>query len=265
MRIAIITGASSGLGRDFALQLAASEDLDAFWLVARRRDRLEALAPLLGRGRGRVFAVDLTDAAGRRELFDALDADKPDVRWLVNNAGFGKVGTFDEVDVDVQTEMIDLNVRALTELTQRALPYCSRGSQIVQVASTAGFAPMPGSAVYAATKAYVLSLANALAFELRPRGIHVTAVCPGPVATEFQQIALSTLGPAPSSIPAIEAGSAAVVSQALRDARRGKLMSIYGRAMKAYDVASRILPRRLVIAGTERIKSGQRRRAELAE
>ncbi|MBU6163152.1 MAG: SDR family NAD(P)-dependent oxidoreductase, partial [Myxococcales bacterium] len=176
MNIAIVTGASAGLGEEFARQLNATADLDEIWLIARRSDRLHALAEELTRTRSRVLALDLTSAADLQTFRTTLDTVKPRVRWLVNNAGFGKMGAFDSVATEKNLEMIDLNVRALTELTQRVLPYMPADSQIVQVASSAGFSPMTHFAVYAATKAYVVHFSQALGAELRPRGIRVTAV-----------------------------------------------------------------------------------------
>lgn len=243
MNVAIVTGASSGLGWEYAKQLAPRREVDEVWLVARRRDRLEELAATLVGAEGRVFAIDLTDSAQTKELFDALEQEQPNVAWLVNNAGFGAIGRFEDIDVDKHLTMIDLNVRSLTELTQRALPYCVPGSRIVQVASSAGFAPLGNFAVYAASKAYVLNFSNALASELAPKNITVTAVCPGPVDTEFSSLAhLDGEDKAPDFIYA-KPGD--VVRKSIADARKGKLNSVYGATMKAWSALSGLVPRRL--------------------
>ena len=142
--------------------------------------------------------------------------------------------------------MIDLNVRVLTEITQRALPFCGRGSHIVQVGSTAGFMPLTNFAVYAASKAYVVNFSNALAQELKPRGITVTAVCPGPVETEFLEVA-STNGSKMQAPDAVLAKAHKVVEKAIADSRDGKLNSIYGGSIKAFSVLSRFIPRNVAL------------------
>lgn len=188
-RVALITGASEGLGAEFA-RLFAERGHDVA-LVARRRDRLDALAGEIaaeGRPKPIVIELDLArpDAADR--LVEALAAENAAVEYLVNNAGYGLTGPFDALPAADQLAMIDLNVRALTALAHRFLPdlRATRGGMI-NVASIAGFAPGPGMAVYYASKAYVLSFSEALAEEMRPHGVRVTALCPGPVVTGFQR------------------------------------------------------------------------------
>ena len=243
MNIAIVTGASSGLGWEYAKQLAPRPEVDEIWLVARRRERLEELSQKLVGAEGRVFATDLTDPEQTAELYDALEREKPTIAWLVNNAGFGAIGPFEEIDIDTHLTMIDLNVRALTKLTYRALPYCTAGSRILQIASSAGFGPLGNFAVYAASKSYVLNFSNALATELAPRDIHVTAVCPGPVATEFSSIAHRD--GVDKSPEFINAKPGDVVRKSISDARKGKLNSVYGATMKAWAALSGLIPRRL--------------------
>ncbi|MGM0556653.1 MAG: SDR family NAD(P)-dependent oxidoreductase [Myxococcota bacterium] len=243
MRVAIVTGASSGLGWEYAKQLAPRKEVDEVWLIARRRDRLEELATHLVGAEGRPFSVDLTDEEQLAGLFDRLEREEPEITWLVNNAGFGKYGLFDDFSVDTNLRMIDLNIRALTEITQRALPYCRPGSRILQVASSAGFAPLAKFAVYAATKAYVLNFSNALAAELADRDIGVTAVCPGPVDTEFQAVAEA---PGGDDLPVtLSARAPDVVRHSIADARKGRYNSVYGASMSAWQALSGIVPRRV--------------------
>ncbi|TXD36466.1 SDR family NAD(P)-dependent oxidoreductase [Lujinxingia vulgaris] len=252
MNIAIITGASAGMGRHFALQFDGRADIDEIWLVARRKERLEALAGELKQTRGRVFAVDLCDEDALNAFFATLDEEAPSITWLINNAGFGKIGRFDQVPVSTNLQMIDLNIRALTEITQRALPFCKKGSHIVQVASSAGFLPITNFAVYAASKAFVVNFSNALSRELKPRGIGVTAVCPGPVQTEFFNVAASH-GGTKAGPDGVMADPEHVVARAIKDAERHHLNSVYGLSIKAFILLTRFLPRQLAIRATERI------------
>ncbi|MEM0989627.1 MAG: SDR family oxidoreductase [Pseudomonadota bacterium] len=181
---ALITGASSGIGLELAkLHAQAGGDLV---LVARREDALEALASELTYSHGvsvQVVAVDLTQPDAAARVHDAA----PHIDILINNAGFGALRSFADQSLETQLAMISLNVRALTDLTHRYLAsMCAQGGgRILNVASTAGFLPSPGMATYFATKAYVVSFSQALAQELRGSGITVTALCPGPVRTEF--------------------------------------------------------------------------------
>ncbi|AWV89835.1 SDR family NAD(P)-dependent oxidoreductase [Bradymonas sediminis] len=254
MNIAIVTGASSGLGWEYAKQLAPRAEVDEVWLLARREERLLELAGDLIGAEGRVFAVDLCDPTQLAEFFEKLEGEQPTISWLVNCAGYGKMGRFVDIDVEAHLGMVDLNIRALTEITQRALPYCTRGSKIVQVASSAGFSPMGNFAVYAASKAYVLHFANALSAELAADGITVTAVCPGPVATEFIEIA---------NMEALKAGAPDftiaqapdVVRKSIADARKGRMTSVYGATMKAWGALSGVVPRRLTSWATARFRA----------
>jgi short-subunit dehydrogenase len=190
---ALVTGASSGLGAEFANQLAPFAD--SLILVARRGDRLKELADSLQRIHPRLdvrcFSADLINAEKRHALIDWLESEKLEVNFLINNAGLGDHGEFESSDWNRVQEMLDLNITALTHLTHllvNRLIVGGRGA-ILNVSSVAGFFPLPQMAVYAATKAYVTSFSEALAMELRPKGITVTALCPGPVPTEFFDIA----------------------------------------------------------------------------
>jgi uncharacterized protein len=243
MDIAIITGASSGLGREFALQLD-KVGLDEMWLVARRSDRLNALAGA-ARTRCRTMPLDLADGASLETLVRALADERPSVKWLVNSAGIGKVGMFADSARDDQLRLIDVNARALSQVTHAVIPYMSAGSCLVQLSSLTGFAPVGGSAVYAATKAYVTSFSLALAAELRPRGIHVTAVCPGPVRSEFSAIAHAGSA-VHKTMFTNGADPAPVVRLAIADARRGKRLSIYGLRARLTHLVTRLLPHALI-------------------
>lgn len=174
--IALITGASSGLGREFA-RLLAREAVDELWLVARRGERLRELSAELAVP-CRIFVLDLTQEASLEELSAALSAEPPVVRYLVNAAGFGRIGMAADIGAATTGRMIALNCRAAAELTERALPYMERGSRVLEIASCAAFQPIPYLAAYAATKAFLLRYSRALAAEVAARGITVTAICP---------------------------------------------------------------------------------------
>lgn len=188
--IIIITGASSGMGMEFAKQLDKKlKRIDEFWLVARRKDRLEKLDSIL-RHKCRIFDVDLMNEEEVKRIEDTLNGEcEYRIRMLVNCAGFGLVGQFKDLEKKEQLEMIDLNCKALTEMTYICVPHMDRQSRIIQLASVAAFLPQKNFAIYAASKSYVLSFSRALNEELRDMDITVTAVCPGPVDTEFFETA----------------------------------------------------------------------------
>jgi short-subunit dehydrogenase len=195
MPAAMITGASTGIGREYAY-LCAQEGYDVV-LVARAEAKLQALASDIREKTGRqayVFARDLSKPMAATELFNDVVCTKIDVNVLINNAGFGLVGKFWELDANEQMEMVQLNMNALTMLSRHFLPSMiaqGRG-MILNVASTAAFQPGPLMAVYFATKAYVVSLSEALHNEAKDFGVQVTCLCPGPTATEFDKRAKMT-------------------------------------------------------------------------
>ena len=194
-KIIVVTGASSGMGVCFARQLAC-EKPDELWIVARRKDRLENLKKEIESEKSvkvRVVDIDVSGSEGARRFKAILDVERNsgdfEISVLVNNAGFGTYGEFADTDTDREMEMVDLNCTSLTGITGFALPYMKKGSRIINTARLASFLPLGNFAVYGASKAYVLSLSVALAAELKPRGISVTALCPGPVSTEFANVA----------------------------------------------------------------------------
>jgi len=243
---ALITGASSGIGREFARQLAKCAR--RIVLVARRSERLANLRDeLLNQNPNldvHVRVVDLTDNAQIESLIDSLARDKVDVDLLINNAGLGDSGPFATSDPIRNEQMALVNVMALTSLTRRLLPHmvAKRRGGILNISSSAGFLPIPGDAVYAATKAYVTSFSEALRAELRGTGVTVCAVCPGPVRTEFQEVAKR-----PGGQP--EMGSKSFVVSVWQVARAGlaaleadRPVVIPGFAMKFAMFLSRLMP-----------------------
>ena len=236
--VTLITGASAGLGVEFARLCAARGD--ELVLVARRRDRLEDLAGEI-QGRVHVFDMDLSKPDAPRTLIDKVQGEGLTVATLINNAGFGGGGLFAASSPERQTEMIDLNVRALTQLSRFVLaPMLQRRrGAILNVASTAAFQPGPGAAVYFATKAYVLSFTEALHQELKSSGIKVSALCPGATATEFGVVA----GYQGRQLERFKASPRAVAQAGLDGLERNKAVVIPGLGNKATAQASRFLPR----------------------
>lgn len=252
-RIAIVTGASSGMGQELIRQIVSKYDeLDEVWAVARRTDKVVNLSIELAMDyqveAGKVVAMplDLLSKEHRASLKKALEKDKPEVMILGNVAGIGFSGCFDELAGSEMSDTIELNCTALTELTHMCIPYMHEGAKIIQFASAAAFMPQPGFAVYAATKAYVLSFSRALGSELKKRGISVTAVCPGPVNTEF--IDKANKGTELSVYKRlVMAEPEKVVAKAVRDAEKGKSMSVYGLSMKCSLMLSKLLPHGLLM------------------
>ncbi len=191
MNIAIVTGASSGMGREFVLQLSQYVTVDEIWVIARRTAALESLkeetaVPV------RPIALDLTDSKSFDAFAAILAGEKPNVKLLVNAAGFGKFGAYHKVSLEDDAKMIDLNCKALVLMTRITLPYMERGSHVLQLDSLSAFQPVPYITTYGATKAFVLSYSRAMNRELKKQGIRMMAMNPGWVKTEFFNHATQT-------------------------------------------------------------------------
>ena len=188
MQIAVITGASAGIGREFVYSVDRRYELDEIWVIARRAERLEALSTNC-RNRIKPISMDLTDPAELERYRGMLESEKPEIRLLVNSAGCGVFGPFEEKELDKLLGSVQLNSVALTAMCHMSLPYMKKGDSIINVGSNSSWQPVPYQAVYGASKSYVLSFSRAIGRELRPRGIHVMCVCPGWIRTEFQEYA----------------------------------------------------------------------------
>lgn len=253
MNIAIITGASSGLGEEFALQIdSLFHNLDEIWLIARRKQRLEKLAGMLGT-KAKVIQLDVADDMQMQLFQEVLDIASPTIRILVNCAGYGLMGPFEELSLVEQLGMVKVNCEALTRMTHICLPFMKKNSRIIQLASSAAFVPQINFAVYAASKSYVLSFSRALGEELRKRRIYVTAVCPGPVETEFFDIAErygTTL--AVKKMTIVQADR--VVRDALRASFHKKPMSVCSLPIQAFLGISKVLPHSVIMGVMRRLK-----------
>ena len=222
MKTAIITGASSGLGREFARQLTdIFPEIECCWLIARREDRLEEIAREMVGVETVCLPLDLCDSMSFTTLQEKLAAVKPEVAILINNAGCGYLGRMGETETAVQTRMVDLNVRAMTAMTNLVIPYMPAGGRILNTSSIASFCPTPRMTVYGASKAYVSSFTVGLSEELKRRDITVTAVCPGPMKTEFLDVgSITGRSPAFEYLPYCD--QVRVAAGALRAAKAGR-------------------------------------------
>ena len=243
MKIAIVTGASNGMGREFA-RILDTQGLEEIWAVGLEEDNLKQLQAELSTPI-RIFAVDLTNG-GLEEIIEKMQAEQPDVRWLVNAAGFGKFGRYDEIPVSESTNMVRLNCECLVSLTEHALPFMHEGAKIAQFSSVAAFQPTPFQNVYAATKAFVHSYARALNVELKPRKILVTAVCPFWTNSAFFDRAERQGERVVQKMIALYEPKD-VVKKAFNDMQKGKDFSMYGFKARSQTRLVKLLPVKLVM------------------
>ncbi|MBO5106478.1 MAG: SDR family NAD(P)-dependent oxidoreductase [Clostridia bacterium] len=247
MSIEIITGASSGIGSELTKQLENyAEGIDEIWAIARRENLLEDLKtktkiPL------KPIALDLTDLKSIETLEQMLKVSGKEVGVLINCAGYGKFGSYADIENSAALGMIDLNCRALVGITNIALPFMKRGAKILQICSISSFQPLPLMSVYAASKVFVLNYSRALWTELKPRGITVTALCPGWVDTAFFKTATDTKNPKAVTKYTFMQTPERVVKQGLRAMQKGRMLSIVGKQNKILYVLNKILPVKLVM------------------
>lgn len=238
MKIAVITGASAGIGREFVYAVDKYDTFDEIWVIARRRERLEELAAKC-RNPIRPIALDLSDLGSIDEYKALLEKEQPQIGILVNAAGCGVFGPFEEKELDKLLASARLNSLALTAMCHVSLPYMTSGSSIVNMGSNSAWQPVPYQAVYGASKSYVLSLSRALWRELRPKGIHVMCVCPGWIKTEFQQVAHHD-----EYIRYVDKwyGPDEVAAQAMQDLKKKKSVSILGHPVRRQVRLVKLLP-----------------------
>lgn len=243
MKIAVVTGASSGMGRDFVYALDKDEEYDEIWVVARRRERLEEFCGKL-RAEVRIFALDLGDMDSIEVLANAYKAENVKIKTLVNAAGFGRFCKFEDESLEVYYNMIDLNVKATLGIVYSAMEYMDDNSQIYLMGSMSSFQPVPYINVYGASKAFVLSFARALNAEMRNKTVRVMAVCPLWVKTEFFDRAVSD-----NTISYYNRvyKSEDVVKAALKDMKKNKDVSVFGLGAKLQLLGVKLLPHKLIM------------------
>jgi len=246
MKIAIVTGASSGMGRQFVLQLKNYVQVDEVWAIARRKDALESLEKECG-VKVRPISLDLCEEESFRTMEKLLSEEKPDVKLLVNAAGFGKFGAYHKVSLTDESRMIDLNCKALLLMTRLVIPYMAPGSHILQLDSLSAFQPVPYITTYGATKAFVLSYSRSMNRELKSKGIRVMAMNPGWVKTEFFSHAFQTNeGEVQYFDRLYEADE--VVATGLKDLYKSKKdYSIHGFPVKFQVFLVKLVPHRFVM------------------
>ena len=251
--IAVITGASSGMGAEFARQIAALSEVEELWLIARRADRLEALGKELQKP-VRCLPLDLNSADAPDTLAAKLSEENADVRLFVHAAGFGKYGSYLDLTREEVDGMIDVNLRSTVHTTYAVLPFMSRGGRVILLGSASAFQPLPYFNMYASTKAFVVHFSRALHVELKDRGISVTAVCPGFVRTEFFSVAKQTKNPDACNnfSPMYEPED--VIKKALHDSARGKDLSVLGFTTNIRRIGAKLLPTSWSVATWLKIK-----------
>ena len=247
MKIAIVTGASSGMGREFVRQLSAYVQVDEIWAIARRQDALEALkaeAPVPVR----PVVLDLLEKESFDKIRAMLEAEQPDIRLLVNAAGFGKFGAYHKTSIEEDCRMIDLNCKALLVMTRLCIPYMQSGGHILELDSLSAFQPVPYITTYGATKAFVLSYSRAMNRELKEKGIRVMAMNPGWVKTEFFRHAFQSNSDSEVQYFDRLYEAADVVKTGLHDLYRTKKdCSIHGFPVKMQVFLVKLVPHRFVM------------------
>lgn len=247
MKIAVITGASSGLGTEYAKAVDKQRpDIDEIWLLARREDKLLEVASLL-KTKTRTVKCDITNNDQLNDFVALLKSENAEIKLLINNAGFGKLGYFYDISTTDNAGMIRLNCEALTVMTSIALPFMKEQSEIINTCSIASFAPNSRMAVYSSTKAFVMSFSRALRAELKSRKINVLSVCPGPMETEFLSLAGIGKGDSKTFDTLPRDNAQKVAEHSLKASKKKKAVFCDHIFYKFYRVVSKILPTSLVM------------------
>lgn len=239
--IGIITGASSGLGAELYKELQ-KEALDEIWIIARRKERLEELVSGFGTIQTRIIPMDITLNENMVLLDSLLKEEAYNVRFLFNNAGFGVIGNVIDATYELQGSMVALNVKAFTEITTIVLKHMYRGACIVNTCSIASFVPNARMSVYSATKAYVMSYTRSLRYELKKKKINVTAICPGPMNTEFLAVAGIEAGVSKTFDTLPRCNVAKTAKKGIKAAKRGRCIYTPHAFYKFYRVLAKLLP-----------------------
>ena len=240
-KIAILTGATGGLGREFLKQIL-KEEIDEVWAIARNEQKLSELRKEYGE-KVIPMSIDLSELQGIEQIKNVLDEKKPQVMYLINNAGLAKMGNYKDFDIEEIDKTINVNCKAPVMLAQICIPYMGKGSKILNISSASAFQPNPYINLYAASKVFERSYSRALNVELDGTGITSTAVCPGWIDTELLQ---KEINGKKVRFPGLVTPDK-VVRQAIKDAKKGKDMSVCSLYVKCQHVNVKLLPQRLVM------------------
>ena len=244
--IIVVTGASSGMGKDFVKQIEQKEKVDEIWVLARREDRLIELQKDV-QTKIVPIAIDLSDMEQIKVYKQKLEEECPNVVILANCSGFGKFDHFENIPLETELNMIDLNVKAVVAMTNYTIPYMSKGGKIINIASCSAFQPIPYINIYASTKAFLLHFSRALNVELKYKGISVTAVCPFWTKTEFFDRAVNKDKKDFVVKYSVIYDSQKVIEKAIKDAYKGKDVSVYGGKNNLQRLLVKSLPHKLVM------------------
>lgn len=244
-QIAIVTGANGGLGKEFVKLLTEQKELDEIWAIARNQEKLALLSAECGE-KIHSISMDLSDRTSYEELQRQLEENRVTVKYLINNAGFAKFCSYDDISIEESLNMIDLNIGAVVALGLLCIPYMEKGSHIINIASQASFFPLPYQNIYSSTKAFVRNYTRALHVELKEKGISATAVCPGWMKTDL--FARGVIG-APKGTKNFSGMVTpdVVAKKALADAKKGKDISVYGLYVKFTHLLSKLMPQKMMM------------------
>lgn len=243
--IAIVTGASGGMGVEFVKLLTKKTELDEIWIIARNAEKLERVKNKFG-SKIKCFPMDLSDVAGIKKFGDNQELENCNIKYLINNAGFAKFCSYGDLSIDESVNMIDLNISSVVAMGLVCIPYMTQGSHIINIASQAAFQPLPYQNIYSSTKSFVRNYTRALNVELKDKEITATAVCPGWMKTGLFDRALIGAKKATGNFVGMVTPDV-VAKKAISDADRGKDMSVYSAYVKMCHLIAKILPQRVMM------------------
>ena len=244
-RIAIVTGAGGGLGSEFVKLLNTDSNIDEIFVLGRNEEKLNALAGRYG-NKVKPYIIDLSDRNQIKEFEKYLKEQSVDIKILINNAGYAKFCAYDDISIEQSLDMIDVNVSAVVALSLVCIPFMNKGSHIINIASQAGFQPVPYMNIYASSKVFVKNYSQALNVELKEKGIKVTSVCPGWIKTPFFDRAKVNAPNSPRHFW-FTVTPDVVAKKALNDAYKGKDTSVYGLYVNICRILTKILPEKVVM------------------
>lgn len=244
-QIAVVTGANGGLGKEFVKLLVKEKEIEEIWVIARNEEKLQQLKKECG-DKIRTFSMDLSDRVNFSKLETYLKEENVDVKYLINNAGFAKFCSYDDISIEESMNMVDLNINAVVALGLLCIPYMKKGSRLINIASQASFFPLPYQNIYSSTKAFVRNYTRALNVELKDKGITATAVCPGWMKTDLFARGVIGAEKGTNNFSGMVTPDV-VAKKALKDAKKGKDISVYGLYVKSTHLLSKLMPQKMMM------------------